>query len=239
MLRIGNKKLHGNFQIGDEETIHLISSWWVSVCLLGLHLNHWCVPMKYLPDCELLSTSWPPFESLTCTHESLPGCELLFAFWLPFQSLTCSRAIPSRPWVALLALIWFADLHLAPMNSLPAGELLFASISVADVQPCNPFQGVSCSSGLHLIRWLAPMNSLPAGELLSAFHPYLNRWHVVMKSLPVCEFLSATRFADVQPWIPFSMWVAVPPGHLNRWLVPSLWVAARPGLLSNCWRATT
>jgi len=223
----------------------------VSCCVPpGLHLNCWHVAMKFYPGCESLHACWAPFQLLTCSHEipsrlwvavcllgsiwiadmqswnSIqwvsccvppglhfncwhaamkfhPGCELLCASWAPFQLLTYSYEILSRLWVA---------------------ACLLGSIWMADMQPWNSIQAVSCCvpPGLHFNCWHAAMKSNPVCELLCASwagFELLTCSHKIPSSWWVAVCLPSTWIADMQAWntiqrvsrcVPFRL-------HLNCW----------------------
>ena len=195
--------------------VHLLGSIWianiqpwnsiqdVSCCVPpGLHLNGWHPAMKSHPGCELLCVFWAPFEWQTSSHE-IPVGELLCASWAPFEWLTSSHEIPSRMWVAVC---------------------LIGSIWIADIQPWNSIQPVSCCvpPGLHLNCWHAAMKLNPACELLCAswapFEP-LTCSHKIPSSWWVAVCLPSTWIADMQAWNTIQ-WVSccLPPRlHLNCW----------------------
>jgi len=169
----GCELLHflGTIWITDMQPWNPIQA--VSCCVPpGLHLNCWHAAMKSHSDCELLcllGSIWiadmqpwnsiqyvsccvPPGLYLNCWHAAMKshsGCELLCAYWALFELLTCNHEIPFREWVAVC---------------------LLGFIGIADMQPWNPIQAVSCCvpPQLHSNCWHAAIKSHPAGELLCA-----------------------------------------------------------------------
>jgi len=229
--------LLGSIWMADMQPWNLIQA--VSCCVpLGLHLDGWHAATKSHPGCELLCASWAKFEWLTCSYEipsrlwvaiclldwiwvadmqpwdpiqavsccvplglnlngwhaavkSHPACELPYACWAGFEWLIYSHEIPSRLWVAVC---------------------LLGSIWVADMQPWNTIQAVSCC--------------VPPGLKL-------NGWHAAMKSPPGCELLCASwtqfEWLTCSHEIPSSWWVAV--------CLPSIWIADMHEILSREWVA--
>ena len=146
--------------------IHPISRMWV-VCLLG---SIGIADMQPWNPIQPVSCCVPPGLHLTCWHAAMkshPVGELLCVSWAQYEWLTSSHEIPSSLWVAVC---------------------LLGSIWMADMQPWNPIQLVSCSvPALHLNCWHAAMKYHPGSEFLCAF------W-APFQSLTCCHHITSSLY---------------------------------------------
>jgi len=98
------------------------SRMWVAVCLLDSLWIANMQPWNFIQDVSCCVPSWLPLNFWYAAMKFHPACELLCAFWA------------------------FSELLTAAMKFLLGSRLLcfLGSLWIADMQPWNPFQEVSC-----------------------------------------------------------------------------------------------
>jgi len=215
----------------------------------GLHLNHWYAFMKSYPGCELLCTSWAPFESLICLYEILSSewvaVHLLGSIWItdmplwnPIQLVSCCAPpglhlnhwyafMKSYPACELLCTSWAPFESLTCLYEILSSKWvvvhLLGSIWITDMLLCNPIQHVSCCAppGLYLNHWYPFIKSYPACELLCISWASLESliW-LFMILYPGCELLCIF-------WAPLESLICLYDILSRKWIVHllgSIWI---------------